>query len=217
MPSSTAIPASITNRGRFELPVLGPLDSLTDGTDIPPPLASPIEEKTFELPKTPESENVPATEVVQTNGHMNANGIKITYPYNGRGRKDDVDGPLSPASSTRPSSIRRFLSRKSLNASYKNGNNTAIEEELGGFRPESPSGFSTMSRPSMKKKRSSSWFRKFTGGGLGESANKRTSIVYEEKVGPPPPMLPELNQLKAKVDDNDEGSLGGEDMFKNIK
>lgn len=42
----------------------------------------------------------------------------------------------------------------------------------------------------------------------------------EEKVqpmGPPPPKLPELNQLKAKVADDDQGSLGAEDMFKNIK
>jgi hypothetical protein len=47
--------------------------------------------------------------------------------------------------------------------------------------------------------------------------------VYEESPveknakGPPPPKLPELNQLKAKVGNNEEGSLGGEDMFKNIK
>ena len=34
---------------------------------------------------------------------------------------------------------------------------------------------------------------------------------------PPPPKLPELNQLKAKIADNDEGSLGADDMFKNIK
>lgn len=34
-------------------------------------------------------------------------------------------------------------------------------------------------------------------------------------VGPPPPKLPELNQLKAKVDEN-TGSLGGGDLFANI-
>ena len=41
----------------------------------------------------------------------------------------------------------------------------------------------------------------------------------ENKVpkGPPPPKLPELNQLKSKIPEDDEGSLGGEDLFKNIK
>jgi hypothetical protein len=46
-------------------------------------------------------------------------------------------------------------------------------------------------------------------------------VVYEEKkvvpMGPPPPKLPELNQLKAKIPEDDEGSLGAEDIFKNIK
>jgi hypothetical protein len=67
------------------------------------------------------------------------------------------------------------------------------------------------------KKRSGSWFSKLGGGGGG----KRTSVVYEnpppekKPKGPPPPKLPELNQLKAKIAD-DEGSLGGGEMFKNI-
>lgn len=57
--------------------------------------------------------------------------------------------------------------------------------------------------------------------GGGETETKRTSIVYEEKEkealkGPPPPTLPELDQLKAKVIADDAGSLGGGDMFKNI-
>jgi len=48
-------------------------------------------------------------------------------------------------------------------------------------------------------------------------------VIYENKPevkvakGPPPPKLPELNQLKHKVADNDEGSLGGGDMFSNIR
>jgi hypothetical protein len=36
-------------------------------------------------------------------------------------------------------------------------------------------------------------------------------------MGPPPPKLPELSKLKAKIPENDDGSLGAEDMFKNIK
>jgi hypothetical protein len=45
-------------------------------------------------------------------------------------------------------------------------------------------------------------------------------VVYEDKkvpMGPPPPKLPELNQLKAKIPEDDEGSLGADDIFKNIK
>lgn len=81
----------------------------------------------------------------------------------------------------------------------------------------------TSGSPSLMKKRSASWFR------FGRA--KRTSVVVEEKIlpvvsngtvsrgreGPPPPMLPELDQLKAKIPDNTEGSLGGEDLFRDIK
>lgn len=49
-------------------------------------------------------------------------------------------------------------------------------------------------------------------------------MVYEDiekpvvvKKGPPPPKLPELNQLKAGIADGDEGSLGGGEMFRNIR
>jgi hypothetical protein len=88
-------------------------------------------------------------------------------------------------------------------------------------RPESPSAFSTTTKGG--KRRSGSWFRRFVSGGYNdepEHKRTRTSIVYEEKEstpkGPPPPTLPELGQLKAKVDD-DAVSLGGSEMFKNIK
>jgi len=39
--------------------------------------------------------------------------------------------------------------------------------------------------------------------------------VVRKDMGPPAPKLPELNQLKAKVDES-TGSLGGGDMFANI-
>ena len=73
-------------------------------------------------------------------------------------------------------------------------------------------------RPGLKKAKSGSWFKR-----LG--SKNRSSVIYEterkpqtlEKMGPPPPKLPELNQFKAKVQDNDGGSLGADDMFKNIK
>jgi hypothetical protein len=214
MPSATLPIGTSISRGKFELPVLAPLDSLTAGTDIPPPPDSPIEEKALELPSKPEHE------IVSTVAE-HANGANGTTEYTGRGRTNETSVPTSPVSMTRPSSIRRFLSRKSLYSNYSNGTGGNLSQENlspEGGRPESPSTFSTISRPSGKR-RSSSWFRRFVGS--GETETKRTSIVYEEKdkeapKGPPPPTLPELDQLKAKVIADDAGSLGGDDMFKNI-
>jgi hypothetical protein len=98
-------------------------------------------------------------------------------------------------------------------------NHNGSHEDLTGIgRPDSPSSFLS-GRPSLIKKTSGSWFSK-----LGGGAGKRSSIVYEDAPpekkkakGPPPPKLPELNQLKAKIADDDEGSLGGGEMFKNIR
>jgi hypothetical protein len=207
------MPVNGKPNGRFELPALAPINfNLTDGTNIPPPPDSPIEEEAHPPPSKP----VPAqiAPVIATNGQIkeatNANG-----EYDGRGRTSTFDKPpLSPVSSTRPSSIRRFLSRKSLNANYTNGTNTnGSNEDLTGIgRPDSPSSFFD-GRP----KKSGSWFKR-----LGSS--NRTSVIYENRPeekkvakGPPPPKLPELNQLKAKVSENDEGGFGGDDLFKNIK
>jgi hypothetical protein len=212
------MPANGKPNGRFELPALTPVTfSLTEGTDIPPPPDSPIEEKA--PPPAPKVQTADSTSTAPVNGVVApataANGV-----YDGRGRTTTtVDNPpLSPASTTRPSSIRRFLSRKSLNTNYTNGtdHNGSHEDLTGVERPDSPSSFLS-GRPSLIKKRSGSWFSKLGGGGGG----KRTSVVYEnpppekKPKGPPPPKLPELNQLKAKIAD-DEGSLGGGEMFKNI-
>lgn len=53
-----------------------------------------------------------------------------------------------------------------------------------------------------------------------EIQKENTKPVYTKpsytKPGPPPPKLPELNQLKAKIADDDRGSLGGDEMFRNI-
>jgi hypothetical protein len=221
MPSAVETSSASNSRGRFELPVLAPLESLTAGTDIPPPPDSPIEEK-VPAPK-PVSENVSAVaEGAPVDGKTASTAsVNGTQEYTGRGRTDGL--PTSPTSPSRPTSIRRFLSRKSLHQNYTNGTNTNTSQEnlsLGIVRPESPSGFSTISKAASK--RSGSWFRRFINGGTSdESDKKRTSIVYEEKEsvtrGPPAPKLPELDQLGAKVMAEDVGSLGGDDMFKNIK
>jgi hypothetical protein len=207
------MPANGKTNGRFQLPQLTPVNySLTDGTDIPPP-DSPVEEKPPPpAPKPEVAENsVPATNG-QSLARNDANGV-----YDGRGRTSSHEQPpMSPASSKRPSSIRRFLSRKSLYSSYSNGtdHNGSREDVTMIDRPESSLSF-VDGKPGLRTKRSGSWFRR-----LGSGA-QRPSVVYEEKtvvpMGPPPPKLPELNQLKAKIPEDDEGSLGAEDIFKNIK
>lgn len=213
--------------GRFELPQFTPLNfsQTFSGTDIPPPPDSPIDEKP-PLRAAEVAENPPqAAAAVATNGETNGHGL-----YNGRVHSTegvhasvttDLKPPMSPTSShTRPSSIRRFLSRKSLNTNYQNGTNTnASHEDLTSIgRPDSAMSFASTNRPG-KQQRSSSWFRRMSSN-LGGS---RTSVIYEEKrqnlvpMGPPPPKLPELSKLGAKIPEDDEGSLGGEELFKNIK
>jgi hypothetical protein len=207
------MPPNGKTNGRFQLPQLTPVNySLTEGTNIPPPPDSPVEEKP--PPPAPKLEVV-ENSVPATNGQSlapnNSNGI-----YDGRGRTSSHDQPpMSPASSKRPSSIRRFLSRKSLYSSYSDGTDHNDEDVTMMDRPESSLSF-VDGRPGLRTKKSGGWFRRI---GSGSSGN-RSSVVYEEKkvpMGPPPPKLPELNQLKAKIPEDDEGSLGADDIFKNIK
>lgn len=77
-------------------------------------------------------------------------------------------------------------------------------------------------RPGLKAKKSSSWFKKFSS---SERKNRNSLLVLPEskeqlpqpakpaEKGPPPPKLPELKMLGKY----DEGSLGGGDMFRDIK
>ncbi|APA11145.1 predicted protein [Sclerotinia sclerotiorum 1980 UF-70] len=151
----------------------------------------------------------------------------------------DVAVSNTPTRPEKESSIRKFLSRKSFNSNYTSGNAKSHEDLSKMVRPESPSSLAS-SKPSFVKRKSGSWFRSFG------SSSKRNSVVYVDKPvvytptlqrtpeiqkentkpvytkpsytkpGPPPPKLPELNQLKAKIADDDRGSLGGDEMFRNI-
>ncbi|PQE07393.1 hypothetical protein CJF32_00005288 [Rutstroemia sp. NJR-2017a WRK4] len=258
--------------GRFELPALAPINfNLTDGTDIPPPPDSPIEETrkpepaTTAVPSTPNPvpqitppESVPTPATRQSEAHAaKTNGVNSTSTSTSHSQppaNNEKPTPLrlrtpsdanqhNPNSPTRPNSIRKFLSRKSLNNNYTNGNgatNTSNEDLSKMGRPDSPSSFLS-TKPSIMKRKSGSWFRGF--GSSSSNASKRASVMYDSKtmaqmqmptqtspvlqesakvnedrrpMGPPPPKLPELNQLKAKIADDDQGSLGGDEMFKNI-
>lgn len=211
---------------RFNLPVLGPLDSLTDGTNIPPPLDSPVSMRTTFLAEVtePDHNSPPAA---QASLHD-----RDTAPVQGtRGRTQTPPPSPAPTSAGRPSSIRRFLSRKSMNFNYNDVADATSPQESP-EAPGSPGAYSTASeRPTIKSKRSGSgWFRRLAGGGGADmrtlkEEKQRASTLYvpdgglsrtehvEEK---PAPKLPELSQLKAGLG-NQENSLDGEDMFKNIR
>lgn len=217
--NTSATAGGKANTARFELPQLTPVNySLTEGTNIPPPPDSPIEEKPEPVAKPERTEPVLPTiadNEVASPTTANTNG----GVYDGRGRTNHSDQPpLSPASTTRAGSIRRFLSKRSLNSHYANGTNNKSTDDL-----------SMMERPGSslergpRPKRSTSWFRRFGSSSNGNAGN-RTSVVYEEdrrapeKKGPPAPSLPELKLGHGKGDKGEDGgSLGGEEMFKNIK
>jgi hypothetical protein len=211
--NAKTMPVNGKPNGRFQLPQLTPVSfSLTDGTNIPPPPDSPIEEKPPPPPAKPEVTTPPP----QTQTQTQANGAD----YDGRGRTYGTDvPPLSPASTRRPSSIRKFLSRKSLNAHYTNGN-ASRDDLMSMGRPDSPASFMTNVTGGTGKK-SGGWFKRLG----GSSGGNRASVLYEtparveakKPMGPPPPKLPELSKLRAKIPEDDEGSLGADEMFKNIK
>lgn len=210
--------ATTTTRSRFELPALDlNFGSITDGTNIPPPPASPVQ-RVPTPPQTPP----PAEKKKEAIGAPNGAEEKLTTtPPNGNlaGTKRSADeAPLSPAGSGRQGSLRRLFSRNMLNASYTEGTLTSMggASVANGTRPESRGAASVMD--DRKSKRSSGWFRRLRGGDP-----KRSSIIFDDAAsmtvatprkassGPPPPMIPELVDLE-----KDEGGLGS-DLFKNIK
>lgn len=214
--NSVMKPAGTVAAKRFELPVLEfKFAPLTEGTDIPPPPPSPIKEEPA-LPKTPNGDT--KTEDTKT-GHLAANGnadpasprSNISKTSTGALKRPAEDGPASPTLSNRPSSIRRLFSRNLLNNAYTNG------EEFGAEGGRPPSRSATSVADSRKAKRSSGWFSRLRGGD-----NKRSSLVLasptDEKkdLGPPPPMIPELSEIKTKLDIKDDTEFGS-DLFKNIK
>lgn len=226
------------SKTKFELPALDfKFGSLTDGTDIPAPLPSPVQEVPTP-PKTPTAETKasnkaakPADGVAKAaNGSSQAQKKKTNGTIAAAGTKRPADDvPLSPPPSSRQGSIRKLLSRTFLNNSYEEGEAQANGTGPGpasnnNGRPASRSNASTLD--DKKAKRSSGWFRRLRPGSASDSASKRASTIYQEPpkpqsskpAGPPPPMIPEFNTLGPKLDlSGDQGSLGGSDMFKNIK
>lgn len=215
---------------KFELPALDfQFGSLTEGTDIPAPLPSPIQE-TPTPPKTPlagedkenntnpkpSSDEAGTSAKASSEGNNNLNGTIIT-----KGLKRPADDtPLSPALSSRQGSIRRLFSRNFLNNTYEEGEAPANGSgTANGGRPVSRSNTSILDEK--KAKRSSGWFRRLRpSSAASDSSPGRAGSIYQEvtkPAGPPPPMIPEFSTDGPKLDFGDQGSLGGDDLFKNIK
>ncbi|KAI1392081.1 uncharacterized protein F4822DRAFT_115101 [Hypoxylon trugodes] len=208
--AATVAPATSATK-RFELPALEfKFGSLTDGTDIPPPLPSPKEEVPTP-PRTPLPEEVEKKQ--EANGTANGHGTSPNKPeishipaLVGIKRPAD-DGPASPTLSSR-GSLRRLLSRTLLNNAYDEQGSILSQ---GNSRP--PSRTASTIVEERKSKRTSGWFRRLRS---NETAAKRTSQNFDEEakkpLGPPPPMIPELSALETKVDTH-----LGDDLFKGIK
>ncbi|KAI0019926.1 hypothetical protein F4780DRAFT_402474 [Xylariomycetidae sp. FL0641] len=208
-----------TSGKQFELPALNfKFGSLTEGTDIPPPLPSPKE--TPALPKTPVKDEQPRkpSTTGALNGHPASPRSDITSTTNGVTKSSAEDGPVSPALSNR-GSLRRLLSKTLLNNTYdEHGSITGQNAS----RP--PSRTASTITEEKKSKRSSGWFRRLR---LNEHTDNNhhethqnnirkasSASTFEEPkkpLGPPPPMIPELNALETKVD-----TRLGDDLFKEI-
>ncbi|PWW75519.1 hypothetical protein C7212DRAFT_364191 [Tuber magnatum] len=138
MPPSTSIP-------HLQLPTLTPLEPLTSGTNLP---HVPAEELTPTSSSSSQEEKPPASPSnLEASPAAAASSSSTTTP------------PQSPG---RPTSMRRFLSRVSLNSSY-HGEDDDKSSVLSG--PLSPTG-SVMSRDSKRKtsggsiKSKASWWKK---------------------------------------------------------
>ncbi|KAK0723815.1 hypothetical protein B0T21DRAFT_293743 [Apiosordaria backusii] len=204
---AAAKPANGTASKRFELPALDlKFGALTDGTDIPPPLPSPIREEAVPTPP-----NTPK-ETVKTNGNaaaVAATVAPITTTTTAGVKRPAEDNPASPTLSARPGSIRRLFSRGLLNSAYAEG------EEANKKASRPPSRGASSVADSRKIKRSSGWFSRFRS---DKHATPLSPPATDEKkpTGPPPPMIPELTELKSKADTKDDDDFGS-DLFKNIK
>ncbi|OAQ98166.1 hypothetical protein LLEC1_03581 [Akanthomyces lecanii] len=173
---------------QFELPALNlNFGSITDGTNIPPPLPSPKDDRINGL--------VDATR---------ANGFNTGTYYS------EKHALLSPIPSVRQDTLWRLL-KNQLPASQSPPVLDGID------RPRSRGGFSLMGDRKSKRSSGwfkrfrsgdqplSSRRSSFLFG--GSSSN----LPAAKQLEPPPPMIPELRELE-----KDEGSLGS-DIFRNIK
>lgn len=229
MPSFAQSNGSATGTtARFQLPALDlKFGSLTEGTDIPPPLPSPIQEE----PPLAQHDASKPTAVTAVTTVTTATQTSPDALKNGNGFKRSADAmPASPTSTKGPASLRRLFSRNRLNEAYLANPDPHVGEAMS---PRPPSQSNASVSTNKQSKRSSGWFRRLRGSDSNPSENRRGSRVFfaapespkpaatmpvvEKPTGPPAPKIPEFNALGSKVDlSGDAGSLGA-DLFKDIK
>lgn len=209
--TTVVAPAGAAPNKRFELPALDfKFSSLTEGTDIPPPLPSPIQEEAAPTPpETTETAQQQKDEANAANGKAAAGLANISTA--GTKRRAE-DSPASPTLSTRPGSIRRLFSRGLLNTAYTNGDEASQDG-----RPQSRGAGSAAE--TKKAKRSSGWFGRLRGN--DNVASKPVTPASppptdEKPTGPPPPMIPELAELSSTSNAQADNGFGS-DLFRDIK
>ncbi|XTI84594.1 hypothetical protein V2W45_1231620 [Cenococcum geophilum] len=204
---------------------LSPINfSLTDGTSIPAPPASPPLTPRLPTPnKGPLSSHPTAAAATMPGAYpptpSATNGLDplATVPSTSSGPGSPTSQPLSPTlSKQRPGSVRKFLGLRTL------GSSDSLRS-VGAERPGSPD---TRSSGGTRKK-SGGWFGRRRSAMFARSGMVveqvtvvgRVEPVKEKKaqvvrMGPPPPALPELKSLGVE---EEAVSLGAEEMFKDIK
>ncbi|KAK2600721.1 hypothetical protein N8I77_010234 [Diaporthe amygdali] len=196
---------------KFQLPALDlKFGSLTEGTDIPPPLPSPIQE---EQPTTPQpSAEEAAKASTATNGTQTSPAA-----VRSNGNKQSAENVPLPSS---PTSVRTGQ------GSIRPGDAGVNALKRPDSRPTSRSNASITTEK--QSKRASGFFRRFRSSHDAtdtarpsrlstSNENEKPSITSPKSRGPPPPMIPEFKALGSKVDLEGEGGSLGEDLFKNIK
>jgi hypothetical protein len=216
-----------------------------DGTDIPPPPPSPppvIKNNNGALSSHPTTPTNGDAEMKDANH----NGASSTMPPPAKNLHISPVSPTSTTGGKRPSSVRKLLSLRSLREKDRNVQQGAAGTALASpvhsklstsdwdtaSRPGSPYGttasiMSDGSRPSLAQKRSSGWFgsrRKsaFISGNIDENSVPNGGAVQpvspsSKPRGPPPPTIPEFQEFGSINGALSGGSLGADDLFKDIK
>lgn len=199
---------------RFELPVLDfNWGKITDGTDIPPPLDPPVA-------KAHHAANQPGTQTLDVKNSNTPNSVAQSAPENGNlvgTKRAAEDTFISPVGSSRQGSLRRFFSRATIDNNHAEGQLRSSENGsvTSSSLPGSQSGLIVVDE--RKLKRGSTWFKRLK---AADQTGRRASLFSDDTSrivtprdfsAPPPPMIPELDDLK-----NGGGSLGN-DLFNHIK
>ncbi|PFH59195.1 hypothetical protein XA68_12679 [Ophiocordyceps unilateralis] len=189
---------SRSNLPRFELPALDlGFGRITDGTNIPPPPASPVQ-KVPTPPQTPPTEKEDPLDHKQLDDAdqspdckddkepegqdellHSANGATrhLATPPNGNTaapKRSDDDASLSPVGSGRESSLRRLFSRNVLSYPDAEGRSMSVgATSMAASRPESRG--TTIVADDRRRKRGSAWFRRLRGGD-----SRRSTIYFDE-------------------------------------